>query len=83
MRRLRAGIDDGSGDVFIADPTISIDSPLGVELLAVNAALMECWNAIQANRSLGLPTVHHESDFDELAGQQQEITRAIRAELQA
>ncbi|MFN8204497.1 MAG: hypothetical protein U0S48_18225 [Solirubrobacteraceae bacterium] len=79
MRRLRAGIDDGSGDVFIADPTIPVASPLGVELLSVNAALTECWSAMQANRALGLPTAHHESEYDELAQRQQAIKRAIEA----
>lgn len=79
MRRLRVGSDDGSGDVFVADPTIPVDSPLGAEVLAVNAALIECWNAIQAHRALGLPTAHHESESDELASRQLEIKRATMA----
>jgi hypothetical protein len=77
MRRLRTGIDDNSGDVFVADPTIPVASPEGVELLAVNAALIECWEAIEANRAFGLPTTHHESEFDELANQQRRLKKAI------
>jgi len=79
MRRLRTGIDNGSGDVFVSDPMVPVTSDLGVELLTVNAALIECWDAIQANRALGLPVAHHESEFEQLARRQQEIKHAITA----
>jgi hypothetical protein len=79
VRQLRIGVDDGSGDVFIGDPSIPITSDLGVELLAVNAELMECWQEIAANRAFGLATIHHEENFEELAERHHELKAAIRA----
>lgn len=78
MRELCIGVDDGSGAVFIGDPSIPVDSELGVELLAVNAALISCWEDLNFNASLGLPTAHHEDEFDELAARQRALKAAIR-----
>src|SRR3954453_1178149 len=78
VRELRIGRDDGSGAVFIADPTVPIDSDLGVELLAVNACLMELWRS-SAGLTYGLPVAHHEHEFDVLAERQRALVRAIRA----
>lgn len=79
LRELRLGRDDGSGAVFIGDPTIPVDSAAGVELLAVNAALMQCWDEIRIGRAHGLPVIHHERSFDELAHRQRTLRDAIRA----
>jgi hypothetical protein len=66
--------------VFVGDPTIPIASELGVELLVVNAELMETWNELVAARAYGLRDEHHRECFERLAARQKKIIAAIRAE---
>ena len=73
------GADDGSGDVFVGDPAVPVDSELGVQLLAVNAQLLTVWADIQAARVYGLRHEHHRHDFEQLADVQQQLLAAIRA----
>jgi hypothetical protein len=74
------GRDDGSGDVFVGDPTVPVNSPFGVELLLVNAELMETWDELVAARASGRRDEHHRDCFERLAARQKKIITAIRAE---
>lgn len=62
----------------MGDPTLPVDSSLGIELLLVNAELMEGWQEIRRGRAYGLPTVHHEQEFEDLAARQRGLIQALR-----